>query len=450
MNRTHLASFAFLFLGCAHAPAHRGAAARPNAPAFLADDAERAFADAKRSGRPIFVDTWAPWCHSCLAQAEVLTAPSLARFAEHFVWLSLDVERESAAPFLQRFPQPAYPTLWILRPDGTPLLRWVGTLTAPQLAELLTDALVAHSGAPAAPATTALLAAEGAAAEGHGEEAIAGYRKALSLAPRDWPRRSRTANALLFLLSKVERHAEGLALALAEVPQTPRGAAGRADLVIGGLNCGLALPAADPARRPGIEALLPVMSELAGDTALLGDDRSGAWMAIVEAHKALGDTVAERQASLGWAAFLDTAATTAPSAEARAVFDTHRMLAYLAVGRGLDALAALERSERDFPNDYNPAARKANVLMELGRLDEALVAVHRALELVYGPRRLRVRTIEATIHEKRRDPTAARQALVAALAESAALPDAQRPRKLVADIEKRLETLGGAQPTPSP
>jgi len=67
--------------------------------------------------------------------------------------------------------------------------------------------------------------------------------------------------------------------------------------------------------------------------------------------------------------------------------------------------------------------------------------VERALSLVYGPRRLRVRMTEATVHEKRKDIAAARRALETALAEAAALPDAQRPTRLVADIDKRLAAL---------
>ena len=109
----------------------------------------------------------------------------------------------------------------VLRPTGPAFLAF-GTRAAPQLAELLTDALVAHSGAPAAAATTRLLAAEAAAAEGRNDDAIAGYRAALDTAPPDWPRRSRTANALLFVLMKDERYAEGLALALAAQAATGR------------------------------------------------------------------------------------------------------------------------------------------------------------------------------------------------------------------------------------
>ncbi len=439
---------AALALGACASTQRAPAPAAPHPPIFIEDDPARAFSASQETGKLLFVDTWATWCHSCLAlKSDVLTDMQLARFSDHFVWLSLDVEREIAADFLARYPQPAYPTLWILRPDGTPLLRWVGTLTAAQLAELLTDALVAHSGAPAAPATRHLLAAEAAASEGRTDDAIAAYRAALDAAPPDWPRRTRTANALSFILQRQSRHAECLALALAEAVDAAPTAVGRPDLVIGGITCAAALPPEDPARKDGLDRLVPLAKAMAADADLLADDRSGLWMTVVDGYGALGDEPSKQAASLAWAAFLDATALAAPTPEARAVYDSHRMLAYLAVGRGPDALTALAQSERDFPNDYNPPARRAHVLMELGRLDEAKVAIERALSLVYGPRRLRVRMSEATIHEKRGDLPAARASLEAAIREGEALPEAQRPTRLIDQVRKRLAALAGKAPS---
>jgi len=286
--------------------------------------------------------------------------------------------------------------------------------------------------------TKAMLTAEAAAAEGRTDDAIAAYRKTLDLAPEGWPRRSRTANALMFVLSKAERSEEALTLALAEVPRTARGMAGRPDLVIGGIDAAVGLDAKDPRRKPALEGFLAVAKEMVEDPELLGDDRSGVWMAIVDALGALGDEAGKKEASAKWAAFLDTIAGEARSPEARAVFDSHRMSALIAVGRADDALKMMEQSERDFPKDYNPPARKANILLQMGRLDDALTSVKRALELAYGPRRLRVRMTEVAILEKKGDAEGARAALAAAREEGQALPEEQRPAKLLAEIEKKL------------
>jgi hypothetical protein len=65
--RTHVASlFVVGLLACtasrtsapeAPAAAHEGAPPLP----FIADDYDRALAEAKAKGVPLFVDTWAPW-----------------------------------------------------------------------------------------------------------------------------------------------------------------------------------------------------------------------------------------------------------------------------------------------------------------------------------------------------------------------------------------------------
>jgi tetratricopeptide (TPR) repeat protein len=408
---------------------------------WVEEDHVRAFEEARTTGRPLFVDTWAPWCHSCLAlKNEVLNDPRLARYADRFVWLSLDVERESAASFLERFPQPAYPTLWVLRPDGRPLLRWVGTLTADHLALLLEDALTALREGDAEGPAALMLKAEAAAAEGRFDEAVLFWNDALAMAPSDWSRRSRTANALLFVLMKANQLEAGLELALREVPLA-RDGAGRADLVIGGLDCAGSLDPKDPKRQAGLEALIPHADKMKDDGRLLADDRSGLYAALVGAWGALGNTSKKTETNAAWIDFLEATVAAAPTPEYRAVFDSHRMTAYLGAGRGDEAIAMLGRSAKDFPEDYNPLARRAFVLLELGRIEEARQDAERALTLAYGPRRARIHTTLSRIHEKRGDPETARAVLNRAIAELDALPPVQRSERARAELVRRLESL---------
>ena len=67
--------------------------------------------------RPIFVDAWAPWCHTCrFLRAYVFTDAALAKQAGRFVWLSIDTEKDRNAPFLAKFPVDVWPTLMVI--DG--------------------------------------------------------------------------------------------------------------------------------------------------------------------------------------------------------------------------------------------------------------------------------------------------------------------------------------------
>src|SRR6476661_7026207 len=77
--------------GGAHTPLANGIA-------FVHDDYPAALGLARASGRPLFVDVWAPWCHTCMSMKEyVLPDAKLARLAGEFVWAMIDLERPENA-----------------------------------------------------------------------------------------------------------------------------------------------------------------------------------------------------------------------------------------------------------------------------------------------------------------------------------------------------------------
>jgi tetratricopeptide (TPR) repeat protein len=121
-------------------------------------------------------------------------------------------------------------------------------------------------------------------------------------------------------------------------------------------------------------------------------------------------------------AFLDAQAARAPTPSARAVFDAHRLLAYTAMGDPGRAIPMLQRSERDFPDDYNPPARLAKALFDTKRYDDALIAIEQALRLAYGPRKLRFWSLEADVYEAKGDRAGARRALQGALDFAGSVP----------------------------
>ncbi|GAC1549635.1 MAG: hypothetical protein NVS3B10_12910 [Polyangiales bacterium] len=404
---------------------------------FVHDDYARALAEAKRTKRPIFVDAWAPWCHSCLSmRAYVLTDASLAPLAKDFVWLTIDTEKDSNGPFVERFTNRVWPTLWVIDPEHeSPILRWEGTATAPELLTLLATAREGGRGSQTAEATMTFLRANQAASRGDVGEAERRYREVLA---KDSPERARAAEALVGLLAAKDDHAACAALAIAEAPRMPPGTS-RATLLATGLSC-----AREGKREADMAKLADAVEQAATDPdpRTIADDRSALFDELVETKKARGDDAGAKATARAWASFLEQAASNAPTKQARAVFDPHRLSAYLAAGEPQRAVPMLTESERDFPGDYNPPARLARVYLTEKRLDDASSAIERAASRVYGPRSLRVFDLSADNAKARGDAAAERAALEQGLARTSHVVLNENQKKLRATLEKRQRELG--------
>lgn len=376
-------------------------------------------------------------------RAFVFTDKALARHAGRFVWLSIDTERPENAAFVEKYPVQSWPTLYVLDPRAEKAaLKWAGSATVPQLEKLFDDGERAVRG-DAAGLEGELARADKLNAEGHPAEAAEVLRPLVARAPADWSRRPRAVESLLFALMGAGKWEDCARAAVELTPTLPRSPS-YANAAATGLTCALqGRPKDAPWRKPAIEAL-----EAASRAALAPphiemavDDYSGIYEALVEARGEAGDAEGKKQLAQQWAAYLEGEAARAPTPEARAVFDTHRVSAYVALGEPARALPMLEASERALPTDYNPPARRAYVLHKLGRLDEALAAADRALGLVYGPRKLRVFNERVEILADKGDKDGARRTIEDALAYARSLPPAQVPQRTVAGLEKRLAEL---------
>jgi tetratricopeptide (TPR) repeat protein len=410
---------------------------------FIEDDYGRALEEAKARGLPLFVDTWAPWCHTCLSMKQyVFTDKALARHAGRFVWLELNTDLPQAAGFQEKYPMDFWPTFFIIDPrEEKALVRFSGSATTAQLEKLFEDGERAwRGGAQGAEAQLA----RGDALYGAGKpaEAAEAFAQALAEAPADWSRRGRTLESLLAAQYGAKQHEACARKFLEESPRVPRSAS-LANASTWGLSCALALPPGHPAGPELLraadararEALAPPSIEMPAD------DRSGLYEVVVEARKALQDEAGTKAAATEWLGFLEAEAAKAPTPEARTVFDSHRMLAALTLGEPQRAVPAIEQSERELPNDYNPPARLSALYRMLGRLDDALAANDRALQKVQGARRLRVLSERASIQVDQGRKEAALTTLQDALAYAQELPKAQvSPRQREA-LEKRLAEL---------
>lgn len=412
---------------------------------FLEDDYPRALEAARERNVPLFVDAWAPWCHTCLSMQEnVFTDPKLLPMASRFVFLSLDTEKPESAAFLEKFPQRVWPTLLVIEPQQERVaLRWLGSVTIEQMLALLEDAERAIVGGEGADAL--LARADRLYGDGDAAGAAAALEDALAQAPADWPRRSRAVESLLMARGFGAGDEEGCArAAVAELPKLPRSASWAN---VAGLGLGCAIGVENPAFRAEITQMLErrVREALAPPRiAMAVDDRSGLYELLAEARHSAGDEAGTKAVAAEWLAYLETEAARAPTPAARAVYDSHRVSAALQLGQPERAVPALLQSEKDLPGDYNAPARLAIVYLAMGKLDEALAASDRALPLVYGPRKVRVLNDRGDILRKRGDEAAARATYEQARALAESLSPAQRPKR---ELERAIGRLSDAPGT---
>lgn len=391
-------------------------------------------------------------------RAFVFTDAKLAGQARRFVWLEIDTEKRENAAFKRQFQVPALPSYYIVDPATEKVaLRWVGGATVPQLLKLLDEGrrAVKQAGVAAAGTTpagksaknagAALARADRAYGEGDDAEAVKAYRAALERAPDGWPSYARTVESLLFALQRTKDYEGGVQLARDAFPRLAR-TASAPNVAASGLDCALALAPEHPQRAEHVRALEAMAQAVVEDLSIpcAADDRSGVYGILLDAREDAKDEAGARAVAERWAAFLEAQAAAAPSAEARTVFDSHRLSAYLAAGAPERALPMLEASERDLPHDYNPPARLAVAYRALERWDEGLAAADRALAKAYGPRRLGILQTRADILQKRGDVAGARATLEGALREAEALPEGQRSESTIDRLRKRIEAL----PTP--
>jgi hypothetical protein len=385
-------------------------------------------------------------------RAFVFTDKALTGQVGRFAWLEMDTEKAKNAALRTRFPVEALPTFFIVDPRNEKVaLRWVGGATVPQMLKILADGHAAvaraHGSAPlaAGPSRAADQAfddAERAYGEASYAKATPAYRAALAAAPPGWSHRGRAVESLLYSLSQLDSTAAVAALARDEFPRLRR-TSSSANVAASGLDAALSLPADDPGRARLIATLEADSRELVGDRTapIAADDRSSVYGSLIDARDDAHDSTGALATKREWSAFLDGEAAKGKTPDERAVYDSHRLAAYLALGEPERAVPMLQASEKAMPNDYNPPARLATAYKAMKRWDDALAASDRAMAKAYGPRKLGFYQTRADIFVGRGDTAAAKRTLGEAIAMADSLPPGQRSERTIATLRKKLDAL---------
>src|SRR2546428_8359475 len=371
-------------------------------------------------------------------RAFVFTDKALEGYAGQFVWLAVDTENSANASFLTKYPISVWTTLMIIDPKKESVaLRYAGGASLPQLTKLLSDGERAVRGTKSK-ADEAIAHGDRLASDKKMAEAAAAYDEAIKEAPKNWSRLGRAAESLSYALYSARDYERCAARALELYPRV-KGTYAAFNVSSNGLACA--------SEKPENRATLDALEKAARETLdnpkipLAADDKSGLYDTLTSAREAMKDEQGAHKLREEWAAFLEGEAKKAKTAEQRAVFDSHRVSAYMALKQPERAIPMLEQSERDFPNDYNPPARLSVAYRTMQKWDDALAASDRALAKVYGPRKIGVYRTLAEVYLGKGDKESARKTIEEAIRYAESLPDPQRSDATIASLKKRLETM---------
>ncbi len=396
-------------------------------PKFIDDDYAKALKQAKAQKKLLFVDAWAPWCHTCIAMKEqVFTRPAFSAFEKDVVFASIDTERAKSDAFLKKFQVEVWPTLLFIDPvKETVVLKWLGSADETQMQALLEAA----RGGPGV-----VRDADDALGAGNAGVAAEKYQKAVEAGEV----KARTVLSMLSAMSLAKQHDACARTTMEQLPLFTN-AQERVAAITWGLGCAIDMPEGKQ-KSAILDTLVREATKALPLEGVLPDDMSGLYEVLVAEREAAKDEAATQKLAGEWLTFLEAQAAKAPTPAARAVFDPHRVSAALGSKQAEKLVEPLQLSEKEFPKDYNPPARLAVIYRELGKFDEGLKAIERALsKCKEGPRKLRLFDTKASLQDKKGDAVGKRKTLEEAVKYAKKLPKSQVSEKRIAALEAQLK-----------
>ncbi len=429
----------------APAPAAVAAPAAKPATMVAVEDFNAGVAKAKAEGKAVLVDAWAPWCHTCLSmQNYVMNDPSLAPLADRVVLVELDTDKPENAFFLEKYSVNVWPTFYVIDPaNGEVASSWPGAASVREFRGFVEDGLAgieAKGSAQADPNSPLrrMMAAQAAQAARDYDKAAAAYASLVAENDKTWPRRNEALMGWLSSLDRAGKTQDCLQVGRAHLPEV-QGAAVPADYASILLGCSedeAAGTEGKAARAEVIARLRDLTSHPPADAS--ADDRADAFNILSAALDDDGDKDGARKAQEGRLAVLEAAAAGIKDPIIAQTYDYARAQAYVALGRGDEAVAMLEAREKEMPNSYEPIARLAVALSKMDRLPESVVAFDRAIAKSYGPRQLLYMRQKSEVQGRMGDHKGQLQTLRAEVAGYEALAKGHANAKGLEDARKRL------------
>ena len=449
------AALVFLLVACRNAPVQAPPAASasssaatlapvPDKESWIEDDYGTALSRARARGKPLFVDAWATWCHTCRAmRAYVLTEASLPR--GRFVWLSMDIEKAGNEQACAHLPAAVLPTFFVLDPrDETVIARWEGAASPLQMRTFLADAeraMAPDAGGAVDPLLVALAAADRAGTEGRQTDAAKLFGQVLASAPASWARRPDVLVSRIDALSRAKDWSGCVDLGMASLAATGTSSSAT-DFATTAIDCAEHLDR-DPRARLLRGSVAQRLAQLLPDAEapLSPDDRSDGYRLLWDVRLRLGDPKGAEAAAKERLRVIDDATAKVKEPAVTTLFDGARLETLLFLGRAKDAVTLLEAREKELPDDYNVPHRLARAYLEDGRAADALLATERALALAYGPREGLIYGLRADILVKLGRTADARSVVAAQLDFYRALPPGQRRPAMEKAAEERLARM---------
>lgn len=358
---------------------------------FTHDDFDAAVERAKRDGKLVFVDAWAEWCHTCLSMdSVVLSDPSLLPFADRYEFVALDTEKPVNASFVSRFEMDTWPTFFVVHPADLALIGfWPGAGSVREMREFLEqshDAALALDQGDPPPHLSAFLTARYAQSVGKDDDAAKAFATAYAAMPKDWPRKSELLVGYIRALTTTQRFDECAKIGKKHLDEVT-GAAQPAQFAQRYFTCLGQLKTAD--RTAQVDRALKKLHTLSYSPTpeMSFDDQVDTLSLLATAYVMMGDKAKALETQQYRSRIAEDAASKATTTlEARA-FDKVRVAAYVDSGKPEQAIELLQQREREHPHGYVTPSLLADVLRGLGRQDDGLEALERAIGNSEGPRR---------------------------------------------------------------